>query len=163
MKTIELDYPTQKLIDFTKDCEEKGYVNNSSLSKMRFDWCLDEGGMWYVSILNDKYISLSGIHPFLDGYRCLFRSVQLEGIKNVGIGMQASSYCWSKQLPMQIDFSGKKPMYITTNFDKGTPEHMVKIDKIMKKMAVQNIVSLVETKEINGKQQRIWNLNKDKI
>ena len=163
MKTIELDYPTRKLLDFTERCKEKGYVNNSSLSKLRFDWCLDNGGMWYVTIVNDNYISMSGIHEFLDGYRCLYRSVQLESITNVGLKMQSTSYCWSQQLPLQVKYSGSKPMYITTNVGKDTPEHMLKIDKIMKIIEKYNIVQFIKTELINGVEQNLWLLNKDKI
>jgi len=163
MKTIELDYPTRKLLDFTEKCKEKGYVNNSSLSKLRFDWCLDNGGMWYVTIVNDDYISMSGIHEFLDGYRCLYRSVQLEGIANVGLNMQSTSYCWTQQLPLQVKYSGSKPMYITTNIGKNTPDHMLKIDKIMKIMKKYSMVQFIKTELINGVQQNLWLLNKDKI
>jgi hypothetical protein len=163
MKTIELDYPTRKLLDFTEKCKEKGYVNNSSLSKLRFDWCLDNGGMWYVTIVNDNYISMSGIHEFLDGYRCLYRSVQLESIANVGLNMQSTSYCWTQQLPLQVKYSGLKPMYITTNIGKNTPDHMLKIDKIMKIMKKYSMVQFIKTELINGVQQNLWLLNKDKI
>lgn len=163
MKTIELDYPTRKLLDFTEKCKEKGYVNNSSLSKLRFDWCLDNGGMWYVTIVNDDYISMSGIHEFLDGYRCLYRSVQLESIANVGLNMQSTSYCWTQQLPLQVKYSGLKPMYITTNIGKNTPDHMLKIDKIMKIMQKYSMVQFIKTELINGVQQNLWLLNKDKI
>lgn len=163
MKTIELDYPTRKLLDFTEKCKEKGYVNNSSLSKLRFDWCLDNGGMWYVTIVNDNYISMSGIHEFLDGYRCLYRSVQLESIANVGLNMQSTSYCWTQQLPLQVKYSGLKPMYITTNIGKNTPDHMLKIDKIMKIMKKYSMVQFIKTELINGIQQNLWLLNKDKI
>jgi len=163
MKTIELDYPTRKLLDFTEKCKEKGYVNNSSLSKLRFDWCLDNGGMWYVTIVNDNYIGMSGIHEFLDGYRCLYRSVQLESIANVGLNMQSTSYCWTQQLPLQVKYSGLKPMYITTNIGKNTPDHMLKIDKIMKIMKKYSMVQFIKTELINGVQQNLWLLNKDKI
>ena len=163
MKTIELDYPTRKLLDFTEKCKEKGYVNNSSLSKLRFDWCLDNGGMWYVTIVNDDYISMSGIHEFLDGYRCLYRSVQLESIANVGLNMQSTSYCWTQQLPLQVKYSGLKPMYITTNIGKNTPDHMLKIDKIMKIMKKYSMVQFIKTELINGVQQNLWLLNKEKI
>ena len=163
MKTIELDYPTQKLVDFTKKCNEKGFSNNSSLDKLKFDWCLDNGGMWYVTIVNDEYISMSGIHLFLDGYRCLFRSVQLEGIKNVGLNMQSTSYCWSQQLPLQIKYSGNRPIYITSNIGKNTPVHMLKIDKILSIMQKYEKVQLIKTEIINGVEQNLWLVNKNKI
>lgn len=163
MKTIELDYPTRKLLDFTEKCKEKGYVNNSSLSKLRFDWCLDNGGMWHVTTVNDNYISMSGIHTFLDGYRCLFRSVQLEAIKNVGLNMQSTSYCWTQQLPLQIKYSGNKPIYITTNVGNKTPLHMMKIDKIMRNMEKYNMVKFVKNDLINNVEQNLWLVNKGNI
>jgi hypothetical protein len=119
--------------------------------------------MWYVTIVNDNYISMSGIHEFLDGYRCLYRSVQLESIANVGLNMQSTSYCWTQQLPLQVKYSGLKPMYITTNIGKNTPDHMLKIDKIMKIMKKYSMVQFIKTELINGVQQNLWLLNKEKI
>ena len=119
--------------------------------------------MWYVTIVNNEYISMSGIHEFLDGYRCLFRSVQLESIKGVGIGMQASSYCWTQQLPLQIEYSQNKPVYITTNIGENVPDHMLKIDRIMKIMQKYEMVQYIRTSILNGVDQNIWIVNKQKI
>ena len=33
--------------DFIAQCKLFGYENNSSLKAMKWDWCLEQGGMWY--------------------------------------------------------------------------------------------------------------------
>ena len=69
MNTYQLDKVTTELLSFIDECDDLNYNNNSSLKALKFEWCLNTGGMWYATADQNKIISLSGIHPFKVGYR----------------------------------------------------------------------------------------------
>ena len=66
------------------ECKQKEFNNNTSLEVMKFQWVLDQGGMWFGSMVNGKVIAVSGTHPdFLDGWRIFYRSAQLASRKDI--------------------------------------------------------------------------------
>ena len=75
--TEEITEVTPALEDFISQCTLLGYKNNSSLKEMRWDWCL-QGGMWYATYDRAQHnVVCTGIHPFKNGYRALYRGAQL--------------------------------------------------------------------------------------
>ena len=164
MITRRMSEPNQQLMTFIDKCEEKGFLNNKSLKLMKWEWCLETGGAWFVTYTDDlkEIISVSGIHPFEDGFRVLFRGAQLE-TRPCGLNRyHMQSYCFADQLPMQIDFADGKPIYITTNVEHDASGRMNKVDKLFHKLADFNIVHFVEQKEVWYTKQNIWKLNVDK-
>jgi hypothetical protein len=147
--------------EFVRKCEQLGYNNNSSLKNMKWDWCL-ESGAWFATYIDDKIISLSGIHPFEDGYRALFRGAQLYS-RDVGLNRyHMQSYCFSEQLPLQLEYAGELPVYITTNTDHDASGRMAGVNRIFHHLAKYDIVDFVRADEVFYTQQNIWKLNNEK-
>ena len=147
--------------DFVRECRRLGYDNNSSLIKMKWDWCL-ESGAWFATYIDDEIVSLSGIHPFEDGYRALFRGAQLRS-RNVGLNRyHMQSYCFSAQLPLQLEYAQDKPVYITTNTDNDASGKMASVNRTFYHLAKLGVVDFVRADEIFYTQQNIWKLNNEK-
>jgi hypothetical protein len=162
MKTLPLSDVTPQLLKFIDICQSVNYNNNNSLKSMKFHWCLENGGAWYATYNdNDDIISLSGIHPFKDGYRALFRGVQLYP-RNIGINKyHMQSHCFYYQLPYQIEFSGDKPLYITTNVINDASGKMTRIDKTFCLLERTQLVSNISQEVIFNTLQNVWVLNKE--
>lgn len=150
----------EQVSSFVRKCEQLGYNNNSSLQNMKWDWCL-ESGAWFATYIDDKIISLSGIHPFEDGYRALFRGAQLYS-RDVGLNRyHMQSYCFSEQLPLQLEYAGESPVYITTNIDHDASGRMSGVNRIFYHLAKHDIVDFVRTDEVFYTKQNIWKLNNE--
>jgi len=153
--------PDFALIDFTQVCEILGYTNNQSIHAMKFHWCIEQGGAWWGTYDNDELIALSGIHPFKDGYRALFRGVQLYP-RSIGLNRyHMQSHGFYDQLPMQIEYADDKPIYITTNTVNDASGKMTRVNESFKILARYNIVSLVGTETIFNAEQNVWLLDPD--
>jgi len=158
MQTKRIYDADQSVQDFIAHCDNLGYKNNNSLKAMKWDWCL-ENGAWFATYKEDKIISLSGIHKFENGYRALFRGAQLES-RPCGLNKyHMQSYCFAEQLPLQIEFAGVYPVYITTNVEHDASGRMNRVDKMFHKLAVHKLVNFVEEKEVYYTLQNIWRLN----
>lgn len=146
------------VITFMSECYRRGYMNNKSLVAMKWEWCL-ENGAWFATYKNDSIISLSGVHKFEDGYRALFRGAQLES-RPCGLNKyHMQSYCFADQLPLQIDYTGVYPMYITTNVEHDASGRMNRVDKLFHKLCYLKLVDFVECKEVFYTLQNVWRLN----
>jgi len=146
---------------FTNECYSKGYMNNASLNAMKWDWCLEHNGAWFATYENNRIISLSGIHPFEDGYRALFRGAQLQP-RSCGLNKyHMQSYCFAEQLPLQIKFAKVYPIYITTNVDHDASGRMNKVDRVFHALAYHKLVKFVDCKEVFFTKQNIWRLDTD--
>ena len=78
------------------------------VKELRWEWCLEKG-MWYATYTEDKIISLTGIHPFKDGYRALYRGAQLSPRPVKGLNRyQMQSWGIYAHLPLQIEFAKGK-------------------------------------------------------
>jgi len=152
---------TSQLHEFILQCNKLGFKNNNSLKAMKFDWCMETGGMWNVTFKNDKIISVSGIHPFKDGFRALFRGAQLEPRRVSGLNRHhMASYPFAEHLPLQLDFADNKPVYITTNISNDASGRMNRIHKsfsVMEKYG--QMVEYCGDEEIFYTQQSIWKVN----
>lgn len=148
--------------NFIDQCKIKGYKNNESLAAMKWHWCIENGGAWYATLKNDKIISMSGIHPFKDGYRALFRGAQLESRVVSGLNRyQFQSWGMYSELPLQINFAKNLPIYITTNIYNDASGKMNRIHNAFKVLHKNKIVEYCGDEEIFYTSQSIWKLNTD--
>lgn len=146
------------VLTFASECYRLGFENNTSLIKMKWDWCL-ENGAWFATYKNNSIISLSGIHKFEDGYRALFRGAQTE-LRPCGLNRHhMQSYCFAEQLPLQIEYAGVYPVYVTTNVTHDASGRMNRVDKLFHRLALQKLVNFVDRKEVYYTDQNIWRLN----
>ena len=160
--TRELTEVTLAVEHFIAECALLGYKNNSSLKEMRWDWCLD-GGMWYATYENDVIISITGIHPFKDGYRALYRGAQLSPRPIKGLNRyQMQSWGIYDHLPLQIEFAKGKPLYITTNVNKDNSGRMNRIHKSFTAMSNGGMVDYIGDEQIFNAIQSVWKLNNDR-
>ena len=160
--TNQLTQVTPALEDFIEQCTLLGYKNNSSLKELRWNWCL-EGGMWYVTYEEDSIISISGIHPFKDGYRALYRGAQLSPRPIKGLNRyQMQSWGIYDHLPLQIEFAKGKPIYITTNVNKDNSGRMNRIHKSFTVLAKGGMIDYINDEQIFNAIQSVWKLNVDR-
>jgi len=157
--TEEITEVTPALEDFISQCTLLGYKNNSSLKEMRWDWCLD-GGTWYATYDNHTIVSITGIHPFKDGYRALYRGAQLWSRPMKGLNRyQMQSWGIYEHLPLHIEFANGKPLYITTNINKDNSGRMNRIHKSFTAMEKGGMVSYQGDEQIFNAMQSVWKLN----
>lgn len=156
------------LRDFCKACENLGYLNNSSLSAMKFSWCLEQNGSWWITVKQNQIIAVSGIHKFKDGWRAAFRGAQTQTRPISGLSKyQMQSYCIHSHLPLQIEFaeaiSGKNvPIYITTNTDNDASGKMSRVHRSFFEMEKAGMVSHCGVESVYAATQSIWKINKDR-
>lgn len=157
--TEELTEVTPALEDFISQCALFGWKNNSSLKELRWDWCLQDG-MWYATYTSNSIVSLTGIHPFKDGYRALYRGAQLWARPMKGLNRyQMQSWGIYDHLPLQIEFAKGKPLYITTNINRDNSGRMNRIHKSFSAMAKGGMVSYEGDEQIFNAMQSVWKLN----
>ena len=154
---------TSSLYDYVKQCELLGFKNNKTLKAMKWDWCLEQGGMWHATYDNETILSITGIHPFKDGYRALFRGAQLFPRKVKGLNRyQMQSWGIYAHLPLQIEYASDKPLYITTNAKNDESGRMNRIHNSFAQMAKGGMVDYISDQQIYHTKQSIWKLNNDK-
>jgi len=111
---------------FCLSCKEHGYKNNESLKAMKLEWCLDQGGQFFLTYYDDKIISLSGCHPLPqageDVYRILFRGITLPEYKNLQGALNKAhmnSIPFYNHIPEQVKWikglTDEPKLVITTN------------------------------------------------
>ena len=168
LETKQITVADEDLYDFLQQCSEHGYKNNDTLSNLKFDWCMDIGGAWFATYKDNKIISLSGIHPWANGWRALFRGVQTEA-RPIGLNRHhMQSYCFYSQLPLQmkfafgntVDFSNDF-VYITTNTETDASGKMTRINKTFYHLERLGLVKNLGEHEIYNVNQNTWILNVD--
>ena len=123
-----------------QSCDKLGYNNNNSLKAMKFTWCLGLGGKWFVTYNKEKIVGISGVHPWRNGVRALFRGAQLYSIPG-GLSRNHMN-CWmfKYHLPLVIDMYKDKNIYITTNMDNDASGKMLKLNKLYFVLEKSNLV-----------------------
>lgn len=164
MQTITITSTDNTLAQFMQDCQDRSFMNNCSLKAMKFDWCLDNGGLWTGTLKDNRLISVSGIHPFKDGWRALFRGAQLEP-RPIGLNRHhMQSYPFYSHLPLQINWVEKHnngPIYITTNVDNDMSGKMTRINKTFNILKNSKMIDHVGQEEVFYVEQNVWILNKE--
>jgi hypothetical protein len=148
-------------------CKSQNFSNNTSLKKMKWEWCLDVGA-WTIALDEDKIISIAGIHPLpevnSDSYRCLFRGAQLPGytlgtgrdIFKTGIQLR---YLLNYQIDWAIEKNINAELYISTNIndDGGKSQRMNNI--MMPLLAKRGIWELDRQIELYNVPQNLWRID----
>lgn len=151
---------------FLKKCSDLNYKNNVSLESIKWDWCLKEGSWWATYNSNNEIISISGMHPFKDGYRTLFRGAQTETRLVKGLNRyQFQSWPMYAHLPMQIEWArwqGKDKIYITTNVINDASGRMNRIHNSFAPLHKAGVVDYLGDEEIFFTQQSVWLVNIEK-
>lgn len=161
IETKRIYTKSEELNDFILKCAELDYKNNNSYEAMRFDWCLDNGA-WFATFKDNEIISISGAHEFRDGYRAMFRGVDLE-VRFTGLDKyHMSCWCWYDHLPLVIELADGKPIYTSTNTHTDHSGAMSKMDRVMKLMSKAGLVEHVEHTEVYGVLQNVWKVNVDR-
>lgn len=154
---------TSYINEFLKKCSNLGFKNNTSLDTIKFDWCIKEGGSWWGVFKKDELISMSGMHPFKDGYRVLFRGAQVEKRAVQGLNRyQFQSWGMWKELPMQIEWAkwhDKDKIYITTNVSNDASGKMNRIHKAFSALHKAGVVEYLGDEEIFFTHQSVWRVN----
>ncbi|MDB4348979.1 hypothetical protein OAA64_01495 [bacterium] len=158
IKTEQLHNVTPELITFIDECNNLGYKNNNSLEAMKFQWCLDEGGAWFATSVDNRIVGISGLHKFKDGHRALFRGCQLYSIPG-GLSKNHMN-CWMfyYHLPLVGEIIDG-PVYITTNTDTDASGKMLKLNKLYSILEKKGIVDFISKEEVFYVEQNIWKLN----
>jgi len=161
ISTYILRVETYELKAFIAECKDRGFKNNDSLNAMKFYQTLRDGGTWFATSHDKKIVGVSGMHPFRDGWRALYRGAQLYSIPG-GLSRNHMN-CWmfKYHLPLVIDFSGDDPIYITTNTENDASGSMLRLNKLYHILEKNGIVDHVSYEEVFGVKQNIWELNKE--
>jgi hypothetical protein len=158
--------------EFCQQCKLAGYKNNESIDAMKLDWCLSQGGQFFLTYLDDKIISLSGCHPLSqvsnNVYRILFRGATLPEYQNLTGTLSKThmnSIPFFYHVPNQISW-GKQvnsdTFVVTTNYQNSEIKSMSKSHRVFYGLAKQNIVSqLVERLDLFYTEQAVWQINED--
>jgi hypothetical protein len=152
--------------EFLAECDKRNFKNNSSLKALKWDWCTSEGGKWFGTVKQGKIVSMSGIHPFKDGYRALFRGAQLESRHVKGLNRyQFQSWPFYAHLPLQIEWArwqGSDKIYITTNVTNDESGRMNRVHKSFVPLEKAGVVTHCGIEEVFYTQQSVWQLNVDR-
>jgi hypothetical protein len=161
-KTEQIFSVTPQLKEFMLECKKLGYTNNESAKAMKFDWCRANDGSWWATFKNEKMVSVSGVHCFLDGYRALFRGAQIESRPfNALNKYQLQNYAFVYHLDKQIEWANNRPVYITTS-EKNELDRSGKMSRVHRSailLAKQGVFEFVKTETIYNVEQIIWKLN----
>ena len=116
-----------------------------------------------VTYDNQTIVSITGIHPFKDGYRALYRGAQLWSRPMKGLNRyQMQSWGIYEHLPLHIEFANGKPLYITTNINKDNSGRMNRIHNSFTAMEKGGMVSYQGDEQIFNAMQSVWKLNVDR-
>jgi hypothetical protein len=145
-----------------------GFHNNNDLSAIKWQWLLDNKGSWWATYIEGHVASISGIHPFKDGYRALFRGVQTYQRPTRGLNKyHMSSYPFAEHLPKQMEWAqviakdSEVPIYITTNSENDSSGKMLKVDRVFNLLQTTGIVDFVAEEDVYYTKQNIWKVSKE--
>lgn len=148
-------------------CKDQNFSNNTSLDKMKWEWCL-EVGTWTVATDDEKIVSIAGIHPLPEvsehAYRCLFRGAQLPGytlgtgrdIFKTGIQL---SYLLDLQIRWAMEKNINADLYISTNINDDGGKSQRMNNTIMPLLAKRGIWELDRQMELYNVPQNLWRIN----
>lgn len=169
--TVEYSADYKNLLEeFCSRCALVGYKNNSSLEAMRLDWCISIGGQFFLTLLDNEIISVSGCHPLLDCYRVLFRGATLPEYQNI-FGVPSKTHMGSipffSHLPLQMAWAKSKryvSQVVTTNWSNPDGiESMSHSHRVFQLLERQGIVSCLHEKiNLFNTEQSVWLINEHK-
>jgi len=136
--------------EFCDKCRKLNYVNNLSFAAMKWDFAT-----WFAHFINDKIVSLSGVHEFLDGYRVMFRGATLPGTAN-RILNKDQAYA---QMDYINNIHGESIFYFTLNCDDNTGVKSNRLRKYVRSGKGWPGSEYIRTDIIYGVNQEIWKIN----
>lgn len=151
---------------FCKKAKELGYVNNSSLKLMRYDWC-KENGEFYCAIKGDDIVAVAGCHTLPEfspnAWRIMFRGCELPGAspyKGLNKG-DWNSITQRDFIPEFINYIPSEELYISTNISNEHSGKALRNHKIMNILARQKDAYIIDVCDmmLNNVHQTIWKLN----
>ena len=153
---------------FCKKAKELGYVNNSSLKLMRYDWC-KENGEFYCAIKGDDIVAVAGCHTLPEfspnAWRIMFRGCELPGAspyKGLNKG-DWNSITQRDFIPEFINYIPSKELYISTNISNEHSGKALRNHRLMNILAKQKDAYIDDMGDmvLNQTHQTIWKLNID--
>ena len=153
---------------FCQMCAKLGYINNTDFTKMKLDWCLETGGQFYLTYINNKLNAISGCHPLPEvgptTYRMLFRGVNLDGnALQIVSKTHMNSVAFLLHIPRQIEWAkqhGADQFVITTNWVNPEIKSMEGSHRVMKLLERQGLVDcLIDKIELFYTTQTVWKIN----
>jgi hypothetical protein len=157
-----------QLETFFDTAKELKYLNNVSKRAMKYDWCLDFGGIWHCAIDdNNRMVSLAGCHPLPEvddnAWRVMFRGVQIPGDYGFGLSKyHMSALTWRLLLPLQLEYIDNADAYITTNISHDASGKMNKTHRLFQQLEKLGMVEHYNDMELYHTDQSVWKLNKEK-
>lgn len=147
-------------------CNSQSYSNNTSLEKMKWDWC----PFWCAAFDEERIVSIAGAHKLPEvspnAYRLLFRGAQLPGYTlGTGRNIFKTGIHLSYLLPIQINWATKNPnaeLYISTNINNDGGKSQRMNNTIMPMLAKTGIWTLDSTMELYNVPQNLWKINIEK-
>jgi len=165
-KQLTLDHvpAVEKLCE---ECVELGYVNNSSLTSMKFF-----SATFFGAFDQYRLVSVAGVHqlPEINEYawRCLFRGVQLPGYTpEWSMDIFKSSIHFSQLLYRQIQYvssiASNPEFFISTNLSTNTGAKSSRMnDVIMPRIVKRGMCDLyLKNFELYNTPQNLWKVNVD--
>ena len=147
-----------QLETFFDTAKELKYLNNVSKRAMKYDWCLDFGGMWHCAIDdNNRMVSLAGCHPLPEvddnAWRVMFRGVQIPGDYGFGLSKyHMSALTWRLLLPLNSN----------SNLLHDASGKMNKTHRLFQQLEKLGMVEHYNDMELYHTDQSVWKLNKEK-
>lgn len=153
---------------YCDECKRLGWVNNSSLDKLKFYMVYKNQGTYFAIQENNEIVSLAGCYKFLeydkDGWRIFYRSATLpKKAKNKGLhrgtGLRGRLY-----LDAFLNWTSSGDLYFTTNVSNDNWNGITRYHRHMIKESSMkdSYVDYVETTTLWNTEQAIWKLNNEK-
>ena len=136
--------------EFCLKCKKLNYVNNDSLKSMK--WTEAD---WFAHFKNDKIVSLSGVHEFLDGFRVMFRGATLPGTTNKLLNKE-QAYA---QMAFINNIHHKPIFYFTLNISSNHGAKSNRLRKWVQSGRGWPQSEYLKTDIIYGVEQEIWKIN----
>lgn len=169
----ESDLPQVEI--FCQNCRELNLKNNSSFEALKIHEIKPPYGQYWLIIDDDteKVVGISGCHHLPEvsevAFRILYRSCLLPSYRmfqGQGLFKKITEHepLFKNLVPLQVAWArqhGAREIFITTNSnrDENWKEKMLQMDRILRVMEKQKVVSLYRSDmELYNCRQNIWRL-----
>jgi hypothetical protein len=110
--------------------------------------------IWFGHFIDDRIVSLSGVHEFLDGYRVMFRGATLPGVSNKILN-KTQAYA---QMDYINNIHDKSIFYFTLNTSNNTGAKSNRLRKWVHTGRGWPGSTYIRTQEVYGEDQEIWRI-----
>jgi hypothetical protein len=153
---------------FMEECGKRGFYNNTSIEKLKFDYF--DHVYFFAGIEDDAIKVFSGVHEFyVEGqtyWRCGFRGATIDADQKMSRNLRINSFNFGINYYLQMQYieslHGLSNFVHTSNapesVDGAGRSHAV--DRLMKR-GVEGVTLLEENFEYLYTKQNVWLLDKD--